>query len=593
MRNVLIPLGCLLAGTLAAQAPLTCRVVDAEERSALPYATVQVQGTTRGTISNAEGRFQLPVLAPQDSIRITYVGYRTVVLPFSALRNGGDVPLHRATVQLATAEVRPGEDLYDRVLAASAWLWNAPAVKSKLFFGMETHSEDQPVEVLQAYYSANFRAAMLTGLDFQQGRVGITPKNDRHFINFNTARAFALLDIHAKVGAFPSSPFAHRNARSLKKDHQAEWVSVGSGPDGVDHVRVVPRGDPRMGFTLDLWLKAGTAQVRSLELSCTDCVQHPFVPLLPGGRIDAVDMRYEQTWSTSAPYLPEVMELEYHTTYSGNGFQESFHTQAVMHAFDLGSPFIPTLFPWTAGLEEYRMIAWMPENPAFWQRMSPPLPTERQLRDQAFIAENDVRASAWYNEQEREYDLLRPIHTAWSPDARLDLGHVQRTWAPRANGLPDPNKVELKAYLYLALDTTGRELQHYSMAVFDEMRSIHAAPAKPWTRAFLNIYFDLCELERRRMEQALNEPGVDVERARMIHTVHSKRLSDNLDDLMAQTRKGQARTALTSWNEKVEEALGINNFVLLEALPTDFDLPVDPNCFPHPQVGVCVIGEPH
>ena len=593
MRNVLVSLGCLLAGALAAQGTLTCRVVDAQERAALPYATVLVKGGTRGTITNAEGWFEVPQQAAMDSLRISYVGYRSVVLPLSAVCNAADIPLERATVQLAMAEVRPEADLYERVLAASAWLWNAPVVKSKLFFGLETHSDEQPVEVLQAYYSASFKAAMLTGLEFEQGRVGITPKDDRHFINFNTARAFALLDIHAKQGPFPRSPFACSSVRRLKKEHQVELVSAGEGPEGVDHVRVLPRGDARRSFTLDLWLVAGSAQVRALELSCTDCLHHPFVPLLPGGSIDAVDLRYKQTWSTNAPHLPELMELEYITTYSGIDFRERFHTHAIMHAFDPGTPFIPALFPWRPGLEEYRMIAWMPQNPSFWQRMRPPLPTERQLRDQAFIAAHDVRASAWYTTQERAHDLLRPIYTAWSAERRLDLGHVQRRWEPRPNGVPDPHKVDLQAHLYLALDTTGGEFRHFSVAVFDELRSFHAAPAKPWTRAFLNIYFDLCELERRRMEHALTAPGMDVERARTIHALHVAGLEETLDDLMAATRKGQAGTVLGSWNATVLAELGIDNLQLVDALPTNVDVPVQPNCATHPQAGLCGTGEPH
>ena len=76
------------------------------------------------------------------------------------------------------------------------------------------------------------------------------------------------------------------------------------------------------------------------------------------------------------------------------------------------------------------------------------------------------------------------------------------------------------------------------------------------------------------MEEALNAPGMDVHRARAIHARHSARLQDTLDRLMAQTRNGQARTALGPWNDAVQQALGIDNLQLVEAHPMTVDLPV-------------------
>lgn len=573
IRPLFLVLGLCMGPLVAAQQTLTARIVDATDGSPLPYATVLLKGTSRGTITNAEGRFRIPLQGEQDSLRISFVGYVTRVVAFTQSLDGTDIRLQRSLMQLEVTEVRPGEDLYARTIAASNWLRRAPALGSKLFFGMETHSDEQAVEVLQAYYNAQSKAAMLTKLDFVQGRVGLAPKDDRHFINFNTARAFALMDIHERYGAFPVAPFAYTNKLKLKADFLAELVSAGSGTDGVDHVRVSPRKDDRKAFTLDLWLVAGTQQVLALELNCQACARHPFVPLLPGGRIDTVDMRYKQTWSTTAPYVPEVMELEYHTTYTGADFTERFHTHAVMHAFDHGKGFIPNLFPRAEGVEEYRMISWMPEDSAFWARMNPPLPTERQLRDQAFIAEHDVRSNAWYNEAGSRYDLLRPIYTAWSPTERLGLWNVNQGWTRREGGVPDPNKVDLRVHLYLSMDTTGGAFRHRSMAVFDELRSYHLAPERPWTRAFLNIYFDLCEQERRSMEEALNAPGMDVHRARTIHAQHSTRLRETLDRLMAQTRNGQARSVMGPWNEMVQGSIGIDNLQLVEAYTQDLELP--------------------
>jgi hypothetical protein len=587
MRSALLLVGCLLSDLLSAQGTLTCRVVDAETRSPLPYATVLVQGSTRGTITNAEGWFSLPIHGPSDSLRISFVGYRTRVVHLHAELDGRDIRMERAVHTLGEAVIRPGEDLYARVVAASNWMRAAPEVRSKLFYGMETHSDGQPVEVLNAWYNATLKGAVLEGLDLRSGSIGIAPKGERHFINFNTARAFALMDVHAEVGRFPLSPLAHRSARKLREAFTVEFVSSGHGADAVDHLRVVPRANTPGAFTLDLWLAAEGVEVRALELSCMECPRHPFVPLFPEGRIDAVDMRYRQSWTLQPPHMPEVMELDYHTTYSGPGFQDQFRTHAIMHAHDPGAPFIPALFQPRPGIEEYRMIRWLPRDTVMEQRLVAPIPTERQMRDRAFIEANDLSTNAWYDGLGHRYDLLRPAYVVWSRKDRIGIQHLRESPPEVASGHLPADRMKLRAQLYLAMDTTGGEFHYTSAAVFDGLRSMYAPTARPWIKAFLNIAFDLAEMEHRHMKERLDAPGMTVERARRIHAEHEARLRDTLDTYVRRTRRGGDMALLHQWNREVKEALGINNLMLVEPRQHVHDFLPLPTCASHPHLGLC------
>lgn len=55
------------------------KIVDAETGQPVPFASVGVVGTTKGTSSNGEGQFTLPITA-EVSLKITCVGYETVVV---------------------------------------------------------------------------------------------------------------------------------------------------------------------------------------------------------------------------------------------------------------------------------------------------------------------------------------------------------------------------------------------------------------------------------------------------------------------------------------------------------------------------------
>ncbi len=552
-------IGLLSLAAANAQTTVIARVMDAQQGHPLPYATVLLMGTSRGTITNSEGWFGLPLQGVDDSLRISFIGYKTLVIPFTAALDGTHILLERAVHELAEAVVRPGEDLYARVVAASKWLRRAPEIEAKLFYGLETHSDEQPVELMHAYFSVTLKAAMITGLDFKRGKIGIAPKDDKHFINFNTARAFALLDVHARQSRFPLSPLAHTSRKALKQEFLVELIEAAVDHDGVDHLRATPRDPSQGAFTMDLWLAKGSAQVRAFELACTSCPRHPFIPLFPEGRIDSVDMRYRQTWTTEPPYLPQVMELAYNTAYTGPDMSDHFQSHAIMHAFDHGAPFIPTQFHWPDLLEEYRKIFWLPEDTIFWSRMTPPLPTEKQLKDHAFIAAHDLRNNAWYGELTEHNDLLRPVFIAWSPEDRLTYEDITGAWVRTAHGPPDPDRIQLYTRLYLEMDTAKGDLHWFSCAVFGPHRSVYLAKPLPWTDAFINIYFDLCEMERRKMEASLREPGMTVGKAVKIHTHHSRELNNRLDMYMKHTRNGSDRDALKPWDELVVKELGIAN----------------------------------
>lgn len=63
------------------------KVIDQETGEPLPYANIFVQGKNAGCVSDARGEFTLDlrVAAQQDTIKLTYVGYKTLRQPLSSL----------------------------------------------------------------------------------------------------------------------------------------------------------------------------------------------------------------------------------------------------------------------------------------------------------------------------------------------------------------------------------------------------------------------------------------------------------------------------------------------------------------------------
>ncbi|TXK36454.1 SusC/RagA family TonB-linked outer membrane protein [Pontibacter qinzhouensis] len=76
MNRILLLLSFLCLPSLAwAQQPVRGRVVDAADKRPLPGASVAVKNTKTGTLTDAEGYFELPVLSPNPVLLVSFLGY--------------------------------------------------------------------------------------------------------------------------------------------------------------------------------------------------------------------------------------------------------------------------------------------------------------------------------------------------------------------------------------------------------------------------------------------------------------------------------------------------------------------------------------
>ena len=77
---------------------INSRVVDVKTNQPIPYCNIYVKTKGMGTVTNENGRFEFAVnqnIAPNDSIRISAIGYKPNFLSYASLRNlsekGGDI----------------------------------------------------------------------------------------------------------------------------------------------------------------------------------------------------------------------------------------------------------------------------------------------------------------------------------------------------------------------------------------------------------------------------------------------------------------------------------------------------------------------
>lgn len=73
-------LGCTFTG-LAQSITIKGTVTDAQMGKTLPGANILVKGTTIGTTSDLNGKYEIVVPSQYDTLRFSYIGYQTKEVP--------------------------------------------------------------------------------------------------------------------------------------------------------------------------------------------------------------------------------------------------------------------------------------------------------------------------------------------------------------------------------------------------------------------------------------------------------------------------------------------------------------------------------
>ena len=85
MKYIALYLILLLPLFVNGQKSITGRVVDKKTRTELSYATIQLQHSSRGTVSDDKGRFRLvvPENVKSDTVIVSFIGYRNEKISIS------------------------------------------------------------------------------------------------------------------------------------------------------------------------------------------------------------------------------------------------------------------------------------------------------------------------------------------------------------------------------------------------------------------------------------------------------------------------------------------------------------------------------
>lgn len=585
MRILLLLL--LSPSFLFAQSVLQGIVLDSKTKSPLAYTNIAVKGTKRGAITNEDGVFRMMVSLNRDTLLVSYVGYTPRVLPATDVPSNGTILLEKKEMVLEEVTIHATQDyLYDILEKCRRNLMaNQAEQVAKVYYGIETQTREQPIELLECYYNGYLQGPVMDKLLLKNGRIGLAELDHYCFLTLNSSKAIVSMDPARRDDRYPAMPL-QMSRREMRKLFAIE---AGTGDADLMLIRFYPKVKEHKDFSGEIWIDRKSGALVRTDFTINHAAKHPFLPLFSMDTISNVDVEVSRTYrQENGATLPDHIIFRYHVTYTSirNAPDSSndksriittreIDTKGVVCFYDYGDPFILPYFSYDPDFDDYRKISIIPYNEVFWNNNNTLLLTEKQKENLGFLA----REGCMYTYDNRSYgkDFLMDLvvngkkvfqnyYTFWSPIRRIALN--------KEVGQADPVAMEkrlktvlsdlynLKVQLLLDVTRLNDTLHCTSYTVFDGKESFYQLPEQPCTRAFLNIYFDLCEIERRGMEAELAPASCTAPQIDAIYRRSVERMELQAKTYLKEVKTGTDETALFKWNNYVKEHLGIDNLLL-------------------------------
>ena len=593
------------------QTVITAIVKDSKTKEPLGFCNVAIKGTKKGTITNSDGVFSISVDILKDIIIISYLGYENKTIKAKELVQKPEILLLKKAFALQEISVHAdNEYLYDIMIKCRKKLMENKTKKvSKVYYGLETDSKtisvwypgikgdtlnyfkmdsvnntEKPVELLECFYNATVNGTTINKLEFKNGRTALAVI-ENYFMTYGSSKAFSKIVLTDKNDGFPALPFQF-GKNTMEKHFNLEL----SYYDGSSYnIKFSPRKEFSKYFSGEVWIEKETFNLLKIHFKTKNSTIHPFLPNFPNDSIKNVSMDVTNTYKTEDNMvLPDHIFFNYSFTYFSRkdsaflfykNMNRVIQSKGILFFYDYNHPFILPYFDYIndTQYDDYHIMSFIPYNEDFWNNNSTLILTKKQ-REEFDLLVNDgqlinYRMNNYGDDFLRRTSMCNVGHfeffyAFWSSCKRI----VPNTSSPqfetysmdKINQNIRTDLYKLKVQILLDIVESNDSLLCKSYTVFDNYQSFYHLPLNQYSNAFLNIYFDICEIERRKMQNKLNSKNYT---ASQIDTIYNETMT-NMDIItnryLKEVNVGDNDKLFRQWNKYVFDNLSIDNIKMVE-----------------------------
>lgn len=603
MKKLLLIISISFVFTIAfAQSQkITAVVKDTQSGEVLPYCNISVVGTKNGTITNSDGIFSIFVDSENDVLEFSFIGYQKYRLTVKNIIKYKVVKLEKQSLSLQEITIAGNDDYLFSVLSKCKRNVNSNNKKtaSKAYFGLEADVAGKPVEFLECYFNAELKGQRIIDLILKNGRLAHNILDKNISQNIETTKALRLLNIIEDNSFYPIIP-TQLSKNQMMKEFRLFLIPADSS---LLHIGFTPKKMNDWHFSGEYWIDKETMLLRKIYLNIADAKIQPFNSVVDDN-MDSVNLSFTITYKIiNRTMYPELIAFDYSyrlqrrtggqlyygpvkndgTDYSKAVLEpfvefRSYNVKTALYFYDFEKLFIAPLFEYDTDIFDYAKLTLIPYNPKFWEYNNAMLLTEDQKRKIDFITTDDYMFSSKEDQYGKMFMLDERVfvmrdtstfsgyYTFWHPNKRVFIDKVypnnKTATTQELLALQNSSLIKFKVQILLDIVEVKDSLICTSYTVFEDINSYYRIPIDSDSHAFLNIYFDICEIERQKMQLVLDSSNMTLRQIEDLYEKTNNEITVKTTNYLYDVSYGKNNEKLNVWNDYVQEKLGINSIEL-------------------------------
>ena len=564
-------------------------IYDSESNLPLSYASIFVPETGNGTISNVDGYFMLNIDSVINTIVISYLGYHKVNFNIISDKNSIRILLKRNSTELDEVVVTPDNEKYlYKLLRKCAQKNYYKEEVSKAYFELKTFADSAQVELVEGFYNVLSKGYDPIELDLKAGRLAVQEHSNRLFLSLESSRAVIGLKMSGNNQFFPENPVG-MSLRKMIKTYNLEVKSkyYNDKKQLIFILQYSPKQNVSNYFEGEIWIDVANFNILKMTYQCKKAQVHPFLPLWPNYVIKQVDFNITKTFeSRNGQMFFKHIDFCYDISHvDSNDNLQAYSTSAILYAYDSQNKFSLHKFQFSSQEHsDFRKISAFPYNDFFWKN-------NNELRLHTKLNENN----AFYNSAatlrgeslfhkigksptgdlskhsyvmsksigpfEHPYILYHGQRVIFKEEQTSKKKNIYAAYDTQNFGL---DKFNLSIKIFMDLDSYNDSVNVVTSTVLDPFESYYYGPIGNENICFINIYFDIVEIERQRLEKEILRSDRKINTINNLYIEATSNLANIQKQYYRETMHGTNLKALYRWNIIVKEKLGVDNFSIFK-----------------------------
>jgi len=554
------------------------RILNKETNEPIPYVIIFNSHSQTGTLSDMKGYFKISAPQLDDTLFVSCIGFKKQRIPLSAKKTFYAIYLEQSIQLLDAVTIRPPDDgyLYDLLIDCKKES-SIDSRTAKAYYEIKSFAGDSQIELLEEFFNAELSGYDLSELELKTGRFALKKTGDRFFNSMESSRAIVMNGLFTENEYFPQSPLVFSKSKMKKKF----WLGLEKKylENNIDSIYVIsyrPKDSSGVFFNGQIWVNPQKKHVIKTTFNCRNCSVTPFIPLFSTDKLSNINLNITKTYKEiDNEMFFNHIDFTYQFDYEsriGKEFEAKYRilTNAVLHVYDYENSFFIPKFNFDKNcVRDYFKINAMPYNEFFWANNNEFEISDHDKMNSIFYKENEEFSNkTWYLSSNKYFKkVFEAPFITWS-EKRVLIKDVSGDTAisnmPNTGIIADRYKLSIK--IFMDINTYSDSTNVVTSTVFDPWETFYYLPVDSSTNCFLNIIFDIYEIERRNFEKSIQGLGNNkVEILSKFETMNVK--LDNLkSEYLAEVDRGTKREELEKWNQYVIDNLGINNMRLFNLI---------------------------